>query len=158
MIANTGNPSGTTTTVQTRIGSDTTDPVGRRQRAVASITPQGGPFDGARGFVRQSACRTFGTVGSGKTGARGSFDVGPDEAAGVTVVFTLRRHLYISATLPPHTCLEPTTREVTCALPETFAPGSMTSALVQFSLDGVATGTIDHHRREAFDRRRLIQT
>ena len=153
LIANTGNPAGTLLTVQARVTSDTPDPVDRRQqRGGLHHTAGRSPPDGAGRSIRQS-----GTVSDSSWShaawsttdrsayAWNLFNAGPDQAEGVTVVFTLPEGVsYIGANIAARTApcpFDPTTREVTCTLPGTFGSGIATSAFVQFSLDGVAAGT-----------------
>jgi hypothetical protein len=150
-IANTGNPAGTPLTVQARLSSDTPDPVDADNSASIVITPQGGPLPTT--LTGPSANLGLSPTPPGPLQAGPPptgflswdlFNAGPDGAAGVTVVFTLPDGVtYISANVAARTppCpFDPATREATCALPGTFGPGTMTSAGVQFSLDGVAAG------------------
>jgi hypothetical protein len=151
-IANTGNPAGTQLDVRAQVTSDTPDPVTTDNRAVASITPPGGPIPTVPTGPSANLGLSPTPGGSAQSGSSptGSlwwdlFNAGPDQAEGVTVVFTLPEGVtYISATVAARTppCpFDPTTREATCTLPGPFVSGSTTSAGVQFSLDGVATGT-----------------
>lgn len=150
-IANTANPAGTQLTVQARLSSDTPDPVDADNNASIVVTPQGGPLPTAPTGPAANLGLSPTPPGPLQAGppSTGSlwwdlFNAGPDEAAGVTVVFTLPEGVtYISANVAARTppCpYDPATRQVTCALPGTFGPGTLTSAGVQFSLDGVAAG------------------
>jgi uncharacterized repeat protein (TIGR01451 family)/LPXTG-motif cell wall-anchored protein len=151
-IANTGNPAGTQLTVQARVGSDTPDPVDADNSASIVVTPQGGPLPttptGPSANLGLSPMLADPTQpGSSPNGTLGwgLFNAGPDEAEGVTVVFTLPEGVtYIGADVAAQTppCpFDPATREATCTLPRPFASGSTTSAAVQFTVDGAAAGT-----------------
>jgi uncharacterized repeat protein (TIGR01451 family)/LPXTG-motif cell wall-anchored protein len=150
-IANTGNPAGTQLTVQARVGSDTPDPVDADNSASIVVTPQGGPLPttptGPSANLGLSPTPPGPLVGAPPTGflSWDLFNAGPDEAVGVTVVFTLPEGVtYISADVAAQTppCpFDPATREATCTLPRPFASGSTTSAAVQFTVDDAAAGT-----------------
>jgi hypothetical protein len=148
-IANTGNPAGTQLTVQAQLTSGTPDPVSADNSASTTITPQGGPLPMAPTGPSANLGLSATTPGLQQPGppptgflSWGLFNAGPDQAEGVTVVFTLPEGItYIDATVAARTApcpFDPATLEVSCTLPGIFGSGTTTSAGVQFSLDGVA--------------------